>query len=389
MHILYHHRTMGRGAEGLHITSIVKAFEKLGHRVTVLSPPGIDPIREYGKTPLDKSSEKTSGLKTIWKIISRYAPEVIFEVLEIVYNIYALFCIHKLQSKERIDLIYERNAYFLFAGGCIASWMDIPFIVEANEVVGIKRARPLILKGAARKIEKFVFSQAKAVFTVSSFLRDKIILETPCQVYVSPNAVDPVRFFMPTRRDEIRASCNINDRIVLGFAGWFDWWDRLDLLLKAHKRLIDSGHTNISTLIIGDGLLLNNLKQMSKQLGIDEMVIFTGAVDRSEIIDYLDAIDIGVLPHSNDFGSPVILFELMALGKIIVAPDLAPIKDVIEDGVNGRIFHPLDLDNMVQTISDIIAGYPDTKNIGLQAREMTLKNHTWDMNASTIVACMR
>ena len=36
LNILYHHRTQGRGAEGVHITSIVRALQAMGHSVTVL-----------------------------------------------------------------------------------------------------------------------------------------------------------------------------------------------------------------------------------------------------------------------------------------------------------------------------------------------------------------
>lgn len=376
---------MGRGAEGLHISSIVKAYENKGHQVTVVSPPGIDPMKEYGEKPLDKASEETKGIKTLWKSISKYAPEILFEVLEILYNIYAIIRIKKIVKQKRVDIIYERNAYFLFAGAFIARHYKIPLVVEVNEVVGIRRARPLILRVIATSIEKYVFEKSKVIFAVSSLLKSKINSCTTCPVIVTPNAVDPSRFNNKSNRDEIRRKFCLEDRIVLGFAGWFDWWDRLDLLLLAQKKIIDLGYTNVSTIIIGEGLRLSELKEMSKQLGIDDRVIFTGAVNRKEIIDYLDAIDIGVLPHSNDFGSPVVLFEMMALGKIIVAPSLMPIQDVIVHGTNGFMFPPLDSDMMAKTISDIIINYKAMKNIGDRAREITLKEHTWDNNASVII----
>ena len=85
--ILYHHRTQGRGAEGVHIVSIVLALEKMGHSVTVLSPSGIDPLKAAGDAPVDKSSVKTSGMQTVWKWVSRYLPNALFEMAEILYNI--------------------------------------------------------------------------------------------------------------------------------------------------------------------------------------------------------------------------------------------------------------------------------------------------------------
>jgi hypothetical protein len=40
MKILYHHRTSGDGAEGIHISEMVKAFRGLGHDAMVAGPVG-------------------------------------------------------------------------------------------------------------------------------------------------------------------------------------------------------------------------------------------------------------------------------------------------------------------------------------------------------------
>ena len=87
LNILYHHRTQGRGAEGVHISSIVRSLEELGHTVTVLSPPGIDPMENAGNAPIDKSDVSTKGVNSIWKFISKNIPNFLFEIIEIAYNI--------------------------------------------------------------------------------------------------------------------------------------------------------------------------------------------------------------------------------------------------------------------------------------------------------------
>ena len=59
LRVLYHHRTQGRGAEGLHVASIVRALQAQGHQVTVVSPPGIDPLDPASSAPVDKAAVKT------------------------------------------------------------------------------------------------------------------------------------------------------------------------------------------------------------------------------------------------------------------------------------------------------------------------------------------
>ena len=140
--ILYHHRTQGRGAEGVHITSIVNSLTALGHQVTVLSPPGIDPLSNAGNAPVDKSIVKTTGVNSLWKFISKNIPNFAFELIEIFYNIPSLLRLNKELSSSSYDLIYERYAFYMISGAFMAKRFQIPLVLEANEVNGIKdRAR--------------------------------------------------------------------------------------------------------------------------------------------------------------------------------------------------------------------------------------------------------
>jgi len=91
LNILYHHRTHARGAEGVHIRSIVTALEKLGHTVDILSVPGVNHSGDNVGAPVDKSREKVSGLNHIWSFMSNRMPGILFELAEIFYNIPAYY----------------------------------------------------------------------------------------------------------------------------------------------------------------------------------------------------------------------------------------------------------------------------------------------------------
>jgi glycosyltransferase involved in cell wall biosynthesis len=378
---------MGRGAEGAHIAHIVRAFERAGHEVILVSPPGIDPLAKVGDKPLDKTDEKTSGLTRVWKIISRHAPQIFFEFLEIGYNFSAVPRLKRLTRQHAIDFIFERNAFFLFAGARTAKKTGIPLLVEANEAVGIERARPLLLKRIALACERYTLTRARACFTVSSYLADMLKKNVPdgTKVQVLPNAVDPVLFSCATRRDEIRKKYNLTDKIVMGFAGWFDWWDRLDLLIEVQSRLSTLGYDNLVTLLIGHGAMVEELEQQILDCGLENKVFLTGSVDKEEVLDYIDALDIGVLAHSNEFGSPMVMFEMMALGKTVVAPNLAPVTDVLIDRENGLLFPRLDVDKLTDQLTWLLNNTQEIHSIGQRARTMIMEQHTWQKNAEQIL----
>jgi len=115
-------------------------------------------------------------------------------------------------------------------------------------------------------------------------------------------------------------------------------------------------------------------------------IVLTGAVPRSEVKRYLSLLDIAVVTHSNEFGSPVVMFEFMGLRIPIVAPALMPITDVLEDRVNALLFEPLDMKQLENRISELLGSVETRLRLSAAAREKLVENHTWECNARKIVA---
>lgn len=386
MKILYHHRTMARGAEGTHIISIINGFKKLGHDVYIVSPPGIETFKVAGGRPIDKSEVKTAGINSLWKLLSRHAPQFGFEIFELFYNLYAIVKLYmEVNRQGAVDLIYERNANFLFAGTVISKMLNIPIFIEVNEVVGVKRARSIYFKKTAERIESIVFANATTLFPVSSNLKKRILSVSPnADVKVIPNAIDPERF-STANAAIVEEKYNTGGKIILGFVGWFDNWDRLDVLIDLQKELLQNNYNTI-LMLVGDGPIVSELKLKIDKENMGEQVILTGPVPKNEVVDYIAAFDVGLLAHSNEFGSPIALFEMMALGKCVVAPRLDPILDVVEDGVNGIIFNPLDTRDLYYKVMWLLQRPEEMKKIGTNAKEITYSRHTWDKNAEKILS---
>ena len=397
LRVLYHHRTQGRGAEGVHIASVVRALRTMGHDVTVLGPPGVDALATAGAAPVDKSAVRTRGANSLWKLISRHAPGWMFEVAEIGYNVIAWWRLRRAWRQGEYDLIYERYAFYLVAGARFAVRRGVPFVLEANEVNGLdERARPQAMLDLCGRFEAHLFERCTGILTVSSYLRELIVKRDvhPRRVRVVPNAIEPPAQRRTSqrqaarshdRREALRQQYGLAGKTVLGFAGWFDHWDRLDLLVEAVAQLAPQ-HPGLTAMLIGDGPLAPQLETRARALQVDGRVIFTGAVPRDAMTDHLGLLDIAVLPHSNRFGSPVVLFEFMAGGLPIVAPRLDPITDVLCDGVTGMLFEPLDLGQMVEAITALLGSAELRRRLGDSARYRVTTQHTWTHNAAEILS---
>lgn len=386
MNILYHFRTQGTGAEGVHISGIARAFGRLGHRVIFSSPTGVDPRTTAGANPFAEK-ERRSFLARL----AARAPALVFELLEIAYNAAAYARNRTLLARENCALIYERHAFFLCATAFLAQRRGIPLVVEVNELAGDERVRadPWLLP-LARLADRLTFQRASLIVVVSPHLRRRIAALgiAPEKILVLPNAVSAASLDTPADGAPIRARHGCAEAVVIGFVGWFVAWHRLENLLTQFAALA-AGDPRLRLMLVGDGTLRADLAAQAAALGISDRVIFTGPVPHAEIPAHLAAMDICVVPHSNEYRSPIKLFESMARARATVAPRTEPIAQVITDGVNGLLFDPPDPATLRAALQRLIASPALRATLGEAARTTIREHHTWDRNAQAVLGGLR
>lgn len=391
MRILYHHRTQGRGAEGNHIVSIVTALRALGHHVDVLSPPGVDPFDPKSSVPVDKAKTQTKGWSSVWKWASKHLPNFLFEFAEIGYNIPSYFKVKSAIRAGKYDLVFERYAFFLLSGALAAKRERCKFLLEVNEVSDIPgRARKQTFRALCRWFERRLFARCNVVHAVSSYLGDRVIRQRvdPATVVVAPNGFDVGRLKLSRSREEMRQSAGFDaSTLVMGFAGWFDLWDRLDMFVEVFAR-VHNDHPHVRLCLIGDGPGAREAQQKAIDLGVADKVVLTGAVPRAEVYNYLQMLDIGVLPHSNAFGSPIVMFEMMALEIPLAVPRLAPILDVHANDSTALSFAPLAADQLRNCIERLVIDEELRTNLAHAAKQKLLVDHTWVKTAERILATL-
>lgn len=383
---IYHHRTMGRSSQAMHICSLVEALKADGHEVTIVSPPGVDPLKSAGMMPFFRKADRARGLERLWKYISCECPQFVFEAFELLYNLFLPFRLLPALWRQPEAVLYERHAYFMFMGVLLGKWLKRPVVLEVNELAGFTRARGLIMGRLARRIDEWVFSRADHILCVSRVLADEARQRGAGneRVHVLPNAIDPNRFRSPGREHALRSRLGIDDSIVIGHVGLFYRWDRLDTLIEVVRSLRDR-RPEIKILLVGDGPEMENLRRTAFRLGMNREVIFSGPVPRDDVPAYIDAMDICVLPDSNAFGSPIALFEFMAMGKPCVVPDLGPMRDVIEEGATGMMFPQGNRSALGEVLLRLVEDPSLRSQIGSRAKQIVFERHTWKANARFVV----
>jgi glycosyltransferase involved in cell wall biosynthesis len=385
MNVLYHHRTRGEDVEAVHIRGIVDGLRGLGHTVDLVSPPGVDVERSRHAAAPAKSNGAPKQ-PSPWSFLSRSAPEFVFESVEMAYNAYALPALEARFFRRPYQMLYERYALFSLAGVITARRHRVPLILEVNDSAVVNRIRPLKLQAAARRVERFVWTRADAIVTITHYFRDLIIEAgvAPERVHVIPNAVDDQAFGGSADGGALRAKLNLQDAIVIGYVGAINFWRRLDLLVEAFAEVAPR-HPRARLLLIGDGPDREGVAELAQKLGVGERVQFVGKVPHAAIPAHLAALDIAVIPHSNTYGSPMKLFEYMAAGRTVLAPWLPPIVSVIGRDDGGKLFPPLDKEGLRAALEELLADEARRKEMGRRAREKVLEGYVWRRHAETIL----
>lgn len=370
MRILYSHRIQSHDGQSVHLEELVGALRHAGHEVRVVGP------SFYADARLGAESRMTA-------ILRHLLPGMLTELAELLYNFAAWWRLERAAAEFRPDIIYERYNLYYLAGAWLARRRGILFYVEVNSPLADERLHHgrLRLAGLARRAERFVWHTADRIFAVTGNLKQRVVVAgvPETRVAIIPNGVVPERF--PSRN--LERAARDGETVVLGFIGFVRPWHRLESVIRGMAGTVP----NISLVVAGDGPARRDLERLSESLGCAERVRFTGLVAREKIPDTLAGFDIALQPHALAYASPLKLFEYMAAGLAIVAPDQPNIREIVVSEESALLFDP-ERDGAMWEAIVRLASDPELRiRLGHAAREsVRQQDFTWRGNARRITS---
>lgn len=364
MRILYSHRIQSRDGQSVHVEDLVAAFRAAGHEVLVVGP------SFYEATDF--------GAETGWvNTLRRLLPGAFTELAELAYNLPAWRRLERAARDFRPDIVYERYNLYYLAGMWLARRRRLPFMVEVNAPLAEERIAHgnLRLAGLARRAERAVWRAADRVFAVTAVLGRRITDAgvDPRRLVITPNGIDLARFPPQLRRR--------HPRPVLGFIGFVRPWHGIEPVIKALAT--DPGRFEF--VVAGEGPAKPDLEAMAAANGLADTVRFPGLVRREAVPDFLAGIDIALQPRAVDYASPLKLFEYMAAGCAIIAPDQPNLREILTNGENALLFEPENWSALWACITRLAADPALRERLGAAARaEILRRDLTWAGNARRV-----
>jgi len=239
------------------------------------------------------------------------------------------------------------------------------------------------------KLETQAALQANHVFALTGALRDELVRRgvPENKITLLPNAVDETRFFPIPRNLELEKKFGYEGKTVIGYVGSLLAYEGLDLLLRAAAQLAKV-RDDFRVLIVGSGVEHENLMALAKELGLDDIVNFTGRVPHSEVEQYYSLVDIAPFPRLPipvcEMVSPLKPFEAMAMEKACIVSSCAALTEIVQDKITGRVFDKGSSESLAAVITEMLDNPEQTQHYGKAGRAWVLENRTWSKNAKIV-----
>jgi len=273
--------------------------------------------------------------------------------------------------KHRLPVVYE----------CRAFWEDAAVDHGTSRENGLRYR-------LTRALETWAFRNADAVTTICQGLKNDIRQRGVAaeKITVIPNAVDLEHFSQRAEADrELLESLQLQEKKVIGFIGSFYAYEGLLLLVRAFARILEQV-PDARLLLVGGGPDNDKLKLLVKESGLEDKVIFTGRVPHGEVTRYYSLVDTFVYPRLHmrltDLVTPLKPLEAMAQGKLVLASDVGGHRELIRDGVNGRLFSAGDESSLAAAAIDMLTQPQASKQMREQGLEYVATERNWSVSVA-------
>jgi glycosyltransferase involved in cell wall biosynthesis len=191
----------------------------------------------------------------------------------------------------------------------------------------------------------------------------------------------------PEARTRARAEFGYaDDHVVAGIAARLVPAKGHTFLFKAISQ-IRARYPQLRVLVLGQGDLEAPLKQMCRDLHIDDIVQFAGF--RPDMAYCTQAFDIGVLPSIDCDTSSFSLKEEMAAEKPIVASDYGGLTEIVRDGVEGIVVPAGAAAPLASALRRLLDDPDLRRRMGKSGRARVLRDFSVDIFAERTLAAYR
>lgn len=366
----------GRKGAATHVREACHALQRKGHEVRLITP-----------APGDKSQVRVP----IVEVCPPAAKWIGADLRYMFLNRRMKAAIERTIKESRPDAVYERYSLYQTAGQSVCRKYGIPRILEVNTLLASEQAKRLHWPSVARNVEARLWRGERSIVAVSQRLKNLMIEaaaldETKMIGFViSPVAVDPETFHsgIPPVKDP---AFGVPGKKIAGYMGTLTSWHGVDLFFDAAQMLRDGGHPVAIVAVGGEAERVERLRARAKECNVEQNLLFFGSIPFASVPSYLAAMDVCLIPDTQDWSSPTKFFEFAAMEKPVVAARSPAVEEVFGPDLHtGLLFERGNAQDMARRIVEVISDPDKAREVGAAARRRVLEKYTWDRSIGVMM----
>lgn len=240
----------------------------------------------------------------------------------------------------------------------------------ANTVANIYNSTTLkLLLGRADRI----------IITQDDYINSPHLANYKDKIVTIPNGVD-TGLFKPTK--DARKSNQIFFLSVLDRFHKYKGLDYLlDALVEVKKKIPD-----VKLVVGGKGELLEFYENKTRELGLEDNVMFEGFLTDEEVIRHYQESELFVLPSISSLqeGFGIVVLEALACETPVISTTIVGVSDDVIETDSGIIIPPKDTEKLEEAITSILSDKKMIEAMGKRGRLLVQEKYEWKKISKSI-----
>ena len=284
-----------------------------------------------------------------------------------------------IQSGETFDVIHAHDWLTAYAAKTLKESYNISLVstihaTEAGRNGGIQTEMQRYINDT----EWMLTYESSEVIVNSSFMKNDIqrIFGLPFEkIKVIPNGIDLKKFDGIKKDYEFRRRFAAdNEKIILSL-GRLVFEKGIQHLIYAMPKIL-SNYNDAKLVIVGIGGMIDELKQITVNLGIQDKVYFTGYMAGDDVQKMYKVSDVAVFPSTYEpFG--IVALEAMLGGTPTVVSDIGGLNEIVKHGETGLKSYAGNANSIADSVTQLLYDYDLSEKITKNAKLEVVQNFNW------------
>jgi len=373
------------GGTGAYVFYLSHSLQQMGHNVHVVARDKQDSEGTVNGIKVHYITGVGNALTRYWKFarsaakkIKELNQEIGFDIIHANLPLVPNFAIPSDSAKAIVCAVHST-----WKGEALVTKQDNPKELNPNEKAMLR------FNYVLRSYEKKLMNRSDALIAVSKYtvneLTDLYGINKE-KIHVIYNGVDIQKFKFRPNKAELRQEFGLEtDKKIVLFVGRLYHRKGLETLLRSIPPVLKE-FSNVKFVISGTGFKEKeeSLKNLAKELQIEDYVTFLGYVADEKLPDLYSASDIFVLPAIYE-NFPFAILEAQSSALPVISTNVGGIPEFLEDGKNGFVIDPRNETELIQKLLTLLQNPELAKKMGEHGRELIEQTLSWDIITNQVI----